>query len=145
MTPQEELFKELFNHETVLVKDMDTLSLRAHREELAKIAFEARARLSAVDNEEKNRKPKKDDKGFAHSINGDEVASEAINTVKERQKRLTKQEKLLEGMMKLPGMDRKTAEALMSAGTIKGQLDKKKEVETKSEVKVFNPFEKKES
>src|SRR5260221_11654525 len=58
VTPQEELFSLLFNHEKVLVKDMDVLTLRAHREELAKIAFEARARLTAVDDEEQDRKKK---------------------------------------------------------------------------------------
>lgn len=56
LTAQEELFSELFNHEKILVKDMDTLMLRAHREELAKIAFEARARLTAVDDEDNERK-----------------------------------------------------------------------------------------
>ncbi len=149
MTPQEELFKLLFNSEKGLVKDMDALTLRAHREELAKIAFEARARLSAVDDEEKQRKPKKEDKGFQRNLNSDDVTSEAINTVKERQKRMSKEEKVLEGLMKLPGMDRKTAESLMSAGTIKGRLDniagkKTEEVKVTEEVKpVFNPFEKK--
>ena len=48
--------------------------------------------------------------------------------------------------MKLPGFDRATAESVMSAGTIKGQLDKKKEVESADASKtIFNPFEKKES
>lgn len=152
MTPQEELFKELFNHETLLVKDMDALTLRAHREELAKIAFEARARLSAADNEEKQRKPKKEDKGFQRSINGDDVTSDVINTVKDRQKRLTKQEKIIEGLMKLPGFDRKLAEETLTAGALKGRLDKIKPSEEKAEEKieevkipVFNPFAKKES
>lgn len=152
MTPQEELFKLLFNSEKGLVKDMDALTLRAHREELAKIAFEARARLSAVDDEEKQRKPKTTDKGFQRSVNGtDDITSDAINTIKSRKDRLTKQERLIEGMMKLPGMDRKTAESLVSAGTIKNRLDNiKSDVKipevikiTNEEVKpVFNPFEK---
>lgn len=152
MTPQEELFKEFFNNEKILVKDMDTLSLRAHREELAKIAFEARARLSAVDDEEKGRKPKKtgsDGKplpsGFQRSVAGDDTSSEAINTIKDRQKRLTKEEKLLEGLKKL-GIDTKEAERIMSSGAILGRLkDKKENGEAKTEeVKpLFNPFEKK--
>src|SRR6266850_1991034 len=82
MTPQEELFSQLFNHEKVLVKDMDTLTLRAHREELAKIAFEARARLTAVDDEDNTRKKNNDKKpkGFERSLNTDETTTNAINT-----------------------------------------------------------------
>lgn len=124
MTPQEQLFATLFNHEKVLVKDMDTLSLRAHREELAKIAFEARARLSAVDDEEKSRKKTADGKGatgFARSVNIDDASSQAINTIKERQKRQTKQEKLLAGLKAL-GID--NAESLLKAGTILNQVQK---------------------
>src|SRR5437870_2773844 len=98
MTPQEELFSQLFNHEKVLVKDMDTLTLRAHREQLAQIAFEARARLTAVDDEENGRKrqnaPAKGVTGFARSVGTDETTTNAINVVKERQKRMTAAEKV---------------------------------------------------
>lgn len=97
MTPQEELFSKLFNHEKILVKDMDTLTLRAHREELAKIAFEARARLTAVDDEDKERsKVKRDGKpsGFSRSVGQDSISSEVINTIRDRSKRMTKEEKL---------------------------------------------------
>src|ERR1700747_1784259 len=79
MTPQEELFSQLFNHEKILVKDMDTLTLRAHREELAKIAFEARARLTAADDEEKTRKKGDKPEGFKRSLNTDETTTNAIN------------------------------------------------------------------
>ncbi len=124
MTPQEELFSKLFNHEKIFVKDMDTLTLRAHREELSKIAFEARARLTAVDDEDNERKKLANPKGptgFSKSINGDDKTTEAINTIKERQKRMTKQEKIQAGLEKL-GIDPKHASELMSAGAILGQL-----------------------
>src|SRR6266853_1639182 len=150
VTPQEELFAELFNHEKILVKDMDTLILRAHREKLAKIAFEARARLTAVDDEEKTRKNKNGKpSGFERSLNTDESTTNAINAIKDRQKRLTKAEKIQAGLEKL-GISTIDAAKLMSAGAILGRL-KNKSVEGVSkdnsvEVSkpVFNPFEKKE-
>lgn len=157
MTPQEELFSKLFNHEKVLVKDMDTLVLRAHREDLSKIAFEARARLTAVDDEEKTRKNKSNNSkptGFERSVNTDEATTNAINNVKERQKKLTKAEKILAGLEKL-GINTADAEKLMSAGTILGRLQKIKTSEvipttptnstspTEPTKPLFNPFEKK--
>lgn len=121
MTPQEELFKELFSHEKVLVKDMSILELRAHREQLAKIAFEARARLTAVDDEEKERvrakKRAEGPTGFERSLQIDDVTSNAINNIKTRKDRLTKQDKIRQGMEKLGISDDKIAE-LMSAGRI---------------------------
>ena len=63
---------------------MDLLTLRAHRETLSKIAFEAKARLTAVDDEEKIRKKKEaGDKpaGFERSLNSDQTATDAINTI----------------------------------------------------------------
>lgn len=123
MTTSEDLFAKLFNHEKVLVKDMDDLSLEAHREELAKIAFEARARLTAVDDEKKERKPRAI-KGFARSVQTDDVTSDAINNITERKKKLSVVDKFREGMAKL-GIDSSIADSLMSAGTIKAHLDKK--------------------
>lgn len=158
VTPQEQLFSELFNHEKSLVKDMDMLSLRAHREELAKIAFEARARLTAADDEENDRKKKHNSEskpsGFARNLNTDEATTNAINTIKERQKRLTKAEKIQASLEKL-GISSADASKLMSAGTILGRLKNKdnKEQSTQSiAIKhsepiqpIFNPFAKKEN
>ncbi len=136
LTPQEELFAKLFNHEKALVKDMDTLTLRAHREELSKIAFEAKARITAVDDEEKTRKKGSDSKptGFARSVNTDENTSAAINTIKERQKRLSGKEKMLQNLIDMyvaGGMSRaeaeKTASGSMGAGKILETLKKKEE------------------
>lgn len=136
MTPQEELFSQLFNHEKLLVRDMEILQLRAHREELAKIAFEARARLTAVDDEENNRKKKNsnisESRGFERSLNADDVSSEAINTIKERQKKLTGKEKIRAGLIALysKGMTlaeaEKTADIALRAGTILAKLEDKK-------------------
>lgn len=132
VTPQEELFSQLFNHEKVLVKDMDTLTLRAHREELAKIAFEARARLTAVDDEDQDRKKKANDgkpKGFERSLNTDETTTNAINALKERKKNLTGKEKMLVNLIELykkggssQAEAEKIASTAMGAGTILAKL-----------------------
>ncbi len=149
MTPQEKLYATLFYHETILVKDMDTLTLRAHIEELSKIAFEARARHGAADAEDKKRKKSVGPTGFERSLNIDETTLDIINTIKDRQKKLTKQEKIQAGLEKL-GISSTDAAKLMSAGTILGRLKNKtseQSVEGVSknssvEVKVFNPFKK---
>lgn len=149
MTPQEELFRELFNHEKVLVKNMEILELRAHREELAKIAFEARARLTATDDEEKSRRKKSEDgkpTGFTRSVNVDEASTDAINKIKERQKKLSKADKIRDGLLKL-GIDSSAADKIMSARNILSQTKKAqnttKPEEPKTASKPFNPFEKK--
>ena len=150
LTPQEKLFSKLFYHEAHLVKDMELLELRAHREELAKIAFEARARLTAADSEENTRKKKSSDgkpTGFERSLNTDETTTNAINAIKDRQKRMSKQEKIQAGLEKL-GISSTDAAKLMSAGTILGRIKNKASEDTKiseqSELKpIFNPFEKK--
>lgn len=159
MTPQEELFSQLFNHEKILVKDMEMLELRAHREQLVKIAFEAKVRLSAVDDTEKERRNKSNvgkPTGFSRSVNIDESTTNAINNIKERKQRMTKTEKITAGLIELfekSGMSKedatKEATTRMSAGEIikqvrvKEQLDKDA-IEKENEVKVFNPFAKKE-
>ena len=160
VTPQEELFAELFNHEKSLVKDMDVLTLRAHREELSKIAFEARARLTAVDDEDNDRKklanPKgsKGPHGFERSVNTDETTTNAISVIKERQTKLSKKEQVLAGLKKLYAMtgsdvSNGEAEKKLLAGTILARIKESAAVidgaappvEHKS---VFNPFAKKE-
>ena len=148
MTPEEELFASFFNSEKAFVKDMTILELRAHREDMRKIAFEARARLTAIDDEDRGRKAKRGEvTGFKQNLQSDDVSSEAIGRVKERTKRMSKEEKLIENMMKLPGMDRKTAEMMISAGTIKATLDNKFGKSEKDDIeenkpltKVNNPF-----
>lgn len=124
VTPQEELFAKFFNNEKEVIKDMDMLTLRAHREELAQIAFEARARLTAADAETREREAKtKKSKGFSTNLATDEVTSNAINKVKERGAKISKQEKLIQNLMKLPGIDRAAAEKMVSARNIKDATD----------------------
>jgi len=138
MTPQEELFSKLFNDEKQLVKDMSDLELRAHREELSKIGFEARARLTADDDEEKVRKSKnKKSTGFERSVTTDDVSSDAINAINTRKTKLTKIEKTIDGLVKL-GMSRADAEKMCSAGVILGQM--RKQSDDKPAATIANPF-----
>lgn len=137
MTPQEELFASFFNDEGKIVCNMTILELRAHREELAKIAFEARARLTRVDDEERQRKAKAKKErgeatGFETSLQTDELTSDAINKIKGRQARISKQERTIEGLIKM-GMERKDAEKLVSAGTILARIKDKSVVQTESD------------
>jgi len=154
MTPQEELFAKLFNHEKVLVKNMDLLTLRAHREELCKIAFEARARITAVDEIEREFKKKHNKiQGFERSINTNEMATNAINAIKERQKRMSKVERILEGLKRTyensgmsPTEAQREAERVMSAGTILARSKTSEEQKEKQAIPksiTFNPFAKK--
>lgn len=99
-----ELHAQFFHHESILVKDMDYVTLKTHREELERIAFEARARLTAVDAEERTRKAsmsKEQREGLISRINPDPNVTDAINIVAERKKRMSKADKLLADMKAL--------------------------------------------
>lgn len=119
MTPQEELFARFYNHEKVLVKDMDVVQLREHREELQKIAFEAKARLVAADDEARERKAKTSNKEWlVTDAKPDYDVSSAINVVKKRAERMSKMDKLTE-QLKKAGIDDATIREMV------GNLEKK--------------------
>jgi len=159
LTAQEKLFSKLFYHEKLLVRDMNILELRAHREELGRISFEARARhTAATDEEDKRSKKNEKTKGFERSLNTDEATTDAINTIKERQKRLTGKEKIRQTLVKLfmtSGMTQLEAEKEAdqktgAAAILTVQEDKKEKKNLPPTTKqieiskpVFNPFEKK--
>jgi len=114
MTPQEELFAKLYNHQKVLVKDMDLIQIRDHREELQQIAFEAKARLSATDDEIRERKAKTNNKEWLVSeTQPNQTATDAINAVKRRAVRLTKMDRLKEQLEKA-GIDEATVKEMVS-------------------------------
>jgi len=172
MNSQEELFADLFNgyKHKPSVNAMSDLELRAHREELSRIALEAKACIYAVDDILKERKPK-GVQGFSHNLNIDEASTDAINTIKERQKKLTGKEKILAGLIKLfeqSGMSHADAEreatGRMGAGAILARVKDSKEAllnppvrsplsqengftikpkEPEPSKPIFNPFEKK--
>lgn len=119
MTPQEELFAKFYNHEKVLIKDMDMIQLREHREELQKISFEARARLTAADEELKEKKAKTSNKEWLVTDTQQPYdVSQAINVVKQRAIRMSKMDKLREQLAKA-GIDEVTIKEMV------GNLEKK--------------------
>lgn len=149
MTPAEELYAEFFRHEsTTVVKDMDDLVLLAHIEKLSHIALEAKARVHAAKHERDERVKKKAGSRLAKlKASDDEIStSDAINNIKARGEKISKQEKLIAQLMKLPGIDRKQAEQMLSAGKIKDQSlktedEKVAEKESLKEVETrVNPF-----
>ena len=113
MTPQEELFAKFYNHEKVLVKDMDHIQLREHREELQKIAFEAKARLVAADDETRERKAKTSQKEWLVTDTQQPYdVSQAINIVKTRAARMSKMDKLRDQLSKA-GIDEATIKEMI--------------------------------
>lgn len=158
MTPGEELHAKLYNGYKVKVKDMSDLDMRAFREELAKIAFEAKAGIGAVDDEERERKKarKKADgpSGFERNVNVDETTSDAINNIKKRAAKLSKQEKWKKTLMEDMFMSEEDADRAISARNIKDRIGGHSDggpkadliasvLETAPEKKIFNPFAKK--
>lgn len=117
MTPQEELFAELFNHERKFYAEIPTpLERQAHREQLSRIAYEAKARLAAISEIDREDAAKgKKANGFAKSVNEDNTGSLAINAIKENRKKLSKNEKMREDMIKKLGIDPKDVDQIMSA------------------------------
>lgn len=112
MTPEEELFSKFYNHEKILVKDMDIIQLREHREELSKIAFEAKARLRASDDETRDRTAKTKTKEWLTSIEGDQSTSDVINVVEARKKRMSKMDKLRKDLL-AGGIDEATVNEMI--------------------------------
>jgi len=111
-----ELHAKFFNHEAILVKDMDINQLRKHRDELAMIAFEARARLTAIDGEERVRNAKLSVEQRSWLVSSDipdPNVTDAIEAVKKRKERMSKADKLKETMLSI-GMDIDDVNELMA-------------------------------
>ena len=119
MTSQEEHFAKLYNHEKVLVKDMDHIKLTEHRGELQDICFEAKARLVAADDEMRERKAKTSNKEWLVTDTTQPYdVSASINIVKTRQARMSKMDKLRDQLVKA-GIDEDTIRQMV------GNLEKK--------------------
>jgi hypothetical protein len=131
MTPQEELFAKFYNHEKVLVKDMDHIQLRTHREELQEIAFEAKARLVAADDETRERKAKTNNKEWLVTDTQQPYdVSAAINVVKTRAARMSKMDKMRK-QLEDAGIDNETIKVMI------GNLEQKA-TDTKLKTVTFN-------
>lgn len=131
LTPQEELYAEFFRNEKQQVISLGDAELDDHIDELAKIAFEAKARLYAAKDEKSERRAKTK-KGFTANVTSDELSSDALNAVTERQVKLNKRERMIKNLMDKVGLDRATAEAMvpdtdkMSKGRASSAVDKLK-------------------
>lgn len=112
MTPEEELYAKFYNHEQILVKDMDIIQLREHRNELSKVAFEAKARLVAADDKIRNLTGKVKARDWLTTIEGDQAASDAINVVKARKKRMSSMDKMKDRML-TAGLDEATVNEII--------------------------------
>ncbi len=113
MTEQEELFAKFYNHEKLLVKDMDSVQLREHREELSKIAFEAKARLVANDDETRERSANTKVKDWSLSPSGLQTESDAINAPAVRKSRMSKLDKQRSDLLKI-GIDEAIVNEMMA-------------------------------
>lgn len=100
MSEKEDLFHKFYADEKVLLSAMDSEMFRIHEEELAKIAFEAKARLTAIVDHKKElqsaRTPKQKEWIVNRTDAEEQLVSDAINTVQTRKKRMNKIEKLQE-------------------------------------------------
>jgi len=112
MTPQEELFAKFYNQEKILVKDMDVSTLREHRDELSKIAFEAKARLVATDDEGRERNSKTKNKEWLVTADSSQVNSDTLNVVKTRAARMSKMDKLRSQLL-TAGIDEDTVNEMV--------------------------------
>ena len=123
MTPKEELYKKLFLGFKIKVKDLTELEMRARREELIEIIEHSKCEIYTIDDEMKERLPKKPSQGFQRNLNVDDVTSDAINTIKKRQGKIDKFDKIRENLIKM-GMSDDAADKVMSARNISSQVNK---------------------
>jgi len=147
VTPQEELFAKFYNHEKILVKDMDLVQLREHRESLSTVAFEAKARLVAADDEGKERRAKTNNKEWLVTTDNEVVTSDAINAVKVRSARMSKMDKLREQLL-AAGIDGELAnemvrnlESKATEKNVKAITFKSDKVKTAPVVIIVKPIE----
>jgi hypothetical protein len=112
MTDQEELFAKFYNQEKLLVKDMDSVQLREHRDELSTIAFEAKARLVATDDEARERNKSSKSKEWILPVDNSQVDSDAVSAVKVRAGRMNKIEKLRSQLL-AAGIDEDTVKEMV--------------------------------
>lgn len=144
LTEQEQLFAKFYNAEKLLVKDMEDFALREHRDELRRIAFEAKARAVAADDEDRDRRTKTKKKEWLLTPDTNEVrVTDAINAVKQRAARMSKMDKMKQQLLAaglddetvaemIKGMERKATEKDVNALTFrKPQVQKALKTEDK--------------
>lgn len=114
-TDKIELHTRFFNAEKILYSAMDASARIAHREELAMLIFEARARMNAIDDVDRHERAKlsKDGKEWLVT-NSDITVSSALTEPKVRAARMSKADKLKESMLSL-GLNITDVNAMMGS------------------------------
>jgi len=139
MTPQEELFAKFFSEEAILVSELDDISLMARREEMSKIAFQARACLHAID-EDVRKRTKSKKFSIETDGNGEDITSDQLNVIKDRQKRMSKMDKVRQSLINM-GVDPSEADKIVSARNIRDNSPSRLNQATPA----VNPFNKSDS
>lgn len=100
MTPKEELFAKFFSQAVTKATDLNMEGLVSWIDELEEIVFEAKAMLQGADSVKKARvaKLRIDEKDKIKTQDSNYGVSDAINSVAKRKDRMTKIDKLVEGM-----------------------------------------------
>jgi hypothetical protein len=96
-----ELQKKYFNEEMMLISEMNDEQILVQRNELASIIFESRARMNAHDENDRVKRAKKTKDGKSWLIPSDSISpniTDGINAVKERKKKMSREDKLKEQM-----------------------------------------------
>jgi len=103
-TDRIELHTKFYNHEKPLYSSMSFEQRRAHRDEIALILLEGRARMNAIDDVDRDENAKRGPKGrewLTSNQNQAELGTDAISQPKIRKDRMSKADKLAEEMAKL--------------------------------------------
>jgi len=116
MTDREDKFAKFFQHELSLIADMPIGKLNEHRAELEEILFEAKARLTAIDEKHRTEKAKlsTSQRDWLTTRDNSEVTKDAINVVQMRKSRMSKADKLRE-QLKAAGFEEEDIKTTISA------------------------------
>ena len=151
MNDSEELFSKFYNHQRVLICDMDMDSLREHRDELSKIAFEAKARLRAAEDEVRERAAKSGKKEWLVNTDTNQSTSDAIRDIKVRKDRMSKIDKIRQQLLSagiddatvkemVTNMERKATEKNLKLITFNGPSIKTTDTHTTQPPESIIPF-----
>lgn len=118
MTTNEDKFAQFFNNETLLIASMSEIERIEHIQELEEIAFEAKARLTAAKNYDRDQKAKKRLGGewTISPTEPDQTVTDSIKKVELRRQRMTKLDKTKARLI-AAGIDLKDVETMISAMT----------------------------
>lgn len=109
-----ELFTKFFNDEARVVNGMDLPTLMAHIEELEKIAFEAKARISKASGEKRARIDKLSKEEREKLINNPELdIANSDSLIRKRAERISKADKMINNFAGL-GLPEEVIKSLMS-------------------------------